>query len=152
MTNIETRIEGSEKLIGIFGYWPSFHDAEVIELHFWRGDANPDSGSYHLPVFTVKLHVWEITDKVNVEGYFERVKHTLTTIRFYDVDEFKMEGFNHQNAILGLDLVREQRSEESPLVFNVNFRPAFGMGAAFTCLRIGLLDASPCSEDGVPKS
>ena len=151
MTNIETRIEGSERLLGIFGYWPSFHDAEVIELHFWRGDANPDSGSYHLPILTVKLHVWEITNNVDDEGYFERVKHTLTTIRFHDVDEFKMEGFNHQNAILGLHIAEQQGSQGPAAVLSVNFRPAFGMMAEFTCLRIGLLDASPCTEDGVPK-
>ena len=32
MENIETFIESSNKLTDIFGYWPSFHDAEVIEL------------------------------------------------------------------------------------------------------------------------
>ena len=46
MTNIETRIDGSEKLTRIFGYWPSFHDAEVIELNFWRGDVNPEVERY----------------------------------------------------------------------------------------------------------
>jgi len=30
MENIETLIQGSEKLTNIFGYWPDFHDAEVI--------------------------------------------------------------------------------------------------------------------------
>lgn len=81
MTNIETRIQGSEKLINIFGYWPSFHDAEVIELNFWRGNVDPDVGSYDFPVLTVKLHLWEITDDLNGQGYFGRVKHTLTTMR-----------------------------------------------------------------------
>ena len=50
MTNIETRIEGSEKLVGIFAYWPTFHDAEVIELNFWRGDVKPEEERYIFPV------------------------------------------------------------------------------------------------------
>ena len=36
VTGIESFIDGSEKLVRIFGYWPSFHDAEVIDLHLWR--------------------------------------------------------------------------------------------------------------------
>jgi hypothetical protein len=148
MTNIETRIAGSDKLTNIFGYWPSFHDAEVIELNFWRGNVDPDVGSYDFPVLTVKLNLWEITDDLNGQGHFGRHKHTLTTIRFRDVDEFRMEGFNHQNAILGLDIVEEQRPQGPTPVFSVTFRPAFGIGAAFTCLRIGVLDAVPCTEDG----
>jgi hypothetical protein len=37
MTEITEMIVGSEKLTSIFGGWPSFHDAEVLEIHFWRG-------------------------------------------------------------------------------------------------------------------
>jgi hypothetical protein len=38
MAAIDSLIVGSEKLTTIFGYWPSFHDAEVSELHSlaWR--------------------------------------------------------------------------------------------------------------------
>jgi hypothetical protein len=32
MQPIESLLEGSEKLLAIFGRWPSFHDAEVIEI------------------------------------------------------------------------------------------------------------------------
>jgi hypothetical protein len=150
--NIEARIEGSEKLTGIFGYWPSFHDAEVIELNFWRGDVNPEAGNYKFPVLTVKLHLWEITDDVNEQGYFGTVKHTLATMRFHDVDEFRMEGFNHQNAILGLDISQEERSQGATPVFNVTFRPAFGIDAAFKCLRVGVVDALPCTAEGIARS
>jgi hypothetical protein len=152
MTNIEGRIEGSEKLIRIFGYWPSFHDAEVIELSFWRGDVDPDAGKYTFPVLTVKLHVWEITRDVNAKGYLVLRKHTLTTIRFHDIYEFKMEGFNHQNAILGLDISQEERSAGPSPVFAVIFRPAFGIDASLTCMRIEVFDAVLCAEDGTLSS
>jgi hypothetical protein len=149
MTNVEARIEGSDKLTNIFGYWPSFHDAEVIALNFWRGNVDTETGSYDFPVLTVKMHLWEITNDVNGRGYLGRHKHTLTTIQFRDVDEFRMEGFNHQNAILGLDIVEEERPQGPTPVFRVTFRPAFGIGAAFICLRIGVLSAAPCTEQGV---
>ncbi|PYU05658.1 MAG: hypothetical protein DMG33_10305, partial [Acidobacteria bacterium] len=50
MENIETLIENSRKLTEIFGYWPSFHDAEVIDLHFWRGDVDSEADRYVFPV------------------------------------------------------------------------------------------------------
>jgi hypothetical protein len=148
MTNIEARIEGSEKLTRIFGYWPSFHDAEVMELNFWRGEVNPEAGLYTFPVLTVKLHLWEMTNDVNAKGFLVLRKHTLATIRFLDVLESRIEGFNHQNAILGLDISQEERSEGPSPVFAVIFRPAFGIDAALSCLRVELIDAVPCTEDG----
>src|SRR3954465_12653228 len=99
MPHMDSLIEGSNKLTGIFGRWPSFHDAEIHELHFWRGDVDPDRESYVFPVLTVKFHVWELTNEVDERGYLILRHHTLTTLRFHGVDDFKMEGFNHQNAI-----------------------------------------------------
>jgi hypothetical protein len=148
MTNIEARIEKSEKLTRIFVYWPSFHDAEVTELNFWRGDVNPEEGRYIFPVLTVKLHLWEITDDVDGRGYLGTRNHTLSTVRFHDVCKFRMEGFNHQKAIFGLDISQGERSEGPSPVFAVIFRPvAFGVDASLTCTRIEVLDAVPCIED-----
>ena len=148
MENIEALIEGSKKLTDIFGYWPSFHDAEVIELHFWRGDVEPDQERYVFPVLRVNLHVWEITNEVNPQGYLGRRHHTLVTLRFHDVNEFRMEGFNHQNAILGLSITRQKRSQGPSPVFAIHFDPAHGMGASFICSRVEVVDAIRCSEDG----
>ena len=38
MADIESLILGSGKLTQIFGYWPAFHDALVLDIHFWRGE------------------------------------------------------------------------------------------------------------------
>ncbi|PYU66782.1 MAG: hypothetical protein DMG49_21005 [Acidobacteria bacterium] len=152
MTTIESLIVGSEKLTRIFGYWSSFHDAEVLELHFWRGNIQTDKGIYDFPVLTLKIHVWELTNKVDAQGFFVLQCHTLTTLRFYDVDDFQMQGFNHQNAMMGLALSSEQRSEGPSPYFAVEVEPAFGMGASFKCLRVEVVDALPCSDEGKANS
>lgn len=151
MQNIEAFIESSEKLTGIFSYWPSFHDAEVLELSLWRGDVEPEAGRYIFPVLNVTLHVWELsneTNETNPHGYLVTKHHTLTKLRFHDVGDFRMEGFNHQNAILGLSITREERSQGPSPIFVVHFDPAHGMGASFTRSRIEVVDAAPCSQDG----
>jgi hypothetical protein len=147
MADIESHIAGSQKLIEAHGGWPSFHDAEVIELHFWRGYMNPKANwddRNVLPTLTAKIHIM-----------IERptTLHTLATLRFEDVDEFRMEGFNHQNAIYGL-LIRIQESdkltkgEALPPYMEVQFQAASGMDASFRCSRIEVIDAVRCKEDG----
>jgi hypothetical protein len=75
-------IVGSEKLTKIFGFWPSFHDAEVLELHFWRGDIQTDKGIYNFPVLTLKIHLWELTNNVDLQGFLFLQHHTLTSSGF----------------------------------------------------------------------
>jgi hypothetical protein len=145
---IESLIEGSRKLIDIFGYWPSFHDAEITQLDFWRGEVDREQRHYVFPVLSVLLHVWELTNQKHEHGYFILRHHTLTKMRFHDVDEFKMEGFNHQNEILELYMERRERSKGPSPIFFIEFKPGYGMGASFICARLEVVDAVPCTKAG----
>jgi hypothetical protein len=139
----EKLIEGSERLTSVFGYWTSFHDAEVIEFSLWRGDVEPDAGRHTFPVLTTKIHLWELTSELDARGYYVLRHHTLATLRFHDVDEFRMEGFNHQNAIFSLDITAEEREGGLPPFRRVEFQPAFGITSTFRCTRIEVIHAEP---------
>jgi hypothetical protein len=52
-----------------------------------------------------------MTNDIDQKGFCVSTKHTLTTMKFYDVDNFRMEGFNHQNAIFGLGIEQKTRAE-----------------------------------------
>ena len=149
---IGNQIEGSEKLTKIFGYWPSFHDAEVLEINLWRGDVEAERTSYVFPVLTAKLHLWELTSEVNEKGQFVLRHHTIATLRFHDVGELYLAAFNHQNAIFGLAIVRKEREEGPSPVFAVEFEQSHGVKAEFICARVEVVDATPCSEDGLVTS
>jgi hypothetical protein len=148
MDGIETKISGSENLTGIFGYWPSFHDAEIIDLHFWRGDVDPAKEKLVFPVLTVTFHLWELTSEVDSKGHLVLRHHTRCALRFHDVSDFSMEGFNQQNAIFGLSIEQGESIDGQPPLFSIIFEPAMGMGARFRCFRIEVLTAIPCEEDG----
>ena len=150
MLEIAALVVGSEKLTRIFSEWPSFHDAEVHELHLDRGHIDTDALIYEFPRLTVKVHLWLMTSDVDQKGYFVLTNHTLATMRFYDVDNFKMEGFNHQNAIFGLRIEKKTREEGPTPYFAVDFDSSFGMGATFTWLRIEIVEAIPCNAEGTP--
>jgi hypothetical protein len=148
MTGIESLIDGSDKLTTIFGYWPSFHDAEVLELHFVRGNVQPQRGIYDFPLLTLRIHVWELTRDVDSAGYLILKHHTLVTLRFRDVSDFQMQGFNHQNALMELAVTSKVRTEGPSPYFAVAVVPAFGMGASFNCLGMEVFDAIPCTSEG----
>jgi hypothetical protein len=139
----ESFIGGSERLTAIFGYWPSFHDAEVIKFDLWRGDVEPEADRYVFPVLTAQIHLWELTSDVDSRGYLVLRYHTLATLRFQDIDDMHMEGFNHQNAILGLHFTMEDREADAQPWIHVEFEPAHGISARFRCLRVEVISAEP---------
>jgi hypothetical protein len=147
MSDIEKYIGGSEKLTTIFGRWPSFHDAEVIDLHLREGD--PAENRPPLPVLTTKVHLWELTNEIDAQGYYVLRHHTLATLRFHDVLDLKMKGFTHQNVIFGLSIVPQERSEGPwKLVFAVEFEPVAEFEATFYCSRMDVLDTIPWVQAG----
>jgi|SRR5215831_6751456 hypothetical protein len=146
MDSPEKFIANSDQLTNIFGYWPSFHDAEIIKFDLWRGDVQPEAGRYIFPVLTTQIHLWEITPEVDDRGYLILRHRTLATLRFHDVDSISMQGFNHQNAIFGLHFSTEDGGEGLPPWICVEFKPAFGISAKFRCCRVELLSAEPYAK------
>ena len=92
-----------------------------------------------------------MTNDVDAKGYFVLAKHTLVTMRFYDIENLKLEGFNHQNVIFGLGIEHRTRDEGPSPYFSVHFDQCFGIGAAFTCLRIEIVEAMSCDPEGNPQ-
>jgi hypothetical protein len=70
---VEQFVENGERLVQAMGYWPSFHDANVVDVI--RG------GDF----FSVKIHVFAMTDKVDADGYYVLDKHHLVTFEFRKV-------------------------------------------------------------------
>ncbi len=153
--NPESLIEGAEKLTGIFGYWPSFHDAEVVDFSLWRGDVNPEKDRWVGPVLTVKIHLWEMSEKPHEDGVLQNLKNTLAVLRFHGVNHITMAGFNHQNPIFGLSFAVQQRgmlADGSPVTpyIVVEFEEAPQFATTFKCFRAEVVSAAPCTGEGLP--
>ena len=134
-------VVNSGRLVAIFGQWPSFHDAEVIEFNLWRGDMKSDP--WPLPTLTAKIHLWDMTPEVDARGFFVLRHHTHATLRFHDIRDLRMDDFNHQNAIYGMSIVRETQTEGSLPRLKITFSGAHGMSADFTCVSAEVINAEP---------
>jgi hypothetical protein len=149
MANVETHIEGIEKLTCIFDRWPSFHDAEVVDLHLWRGDSMTERSHPRFPVLKAKIHLWEMTNEIDAESYYVLRNHTLGTLRFHDVFDLEIKGFSNQNVIFGLSIESKELSEDPwKRSFAVECEPVAEFGATFRCFGIEVVDAIQWTQTG----
>jgi hypothetical protein len=140
---IMEKIRNSEALVSIFGYWPSFHDAEVVRIRLDRGDAADPQGEPRKPSLEADIHVFEMTDEVTEEGFYALRKHTLATLAFHGIDELELEGFNVQNALFGIGLEDISDRQLEVLKWRVTIDSSFGLSATFMCEEIEIMRAVP---------
>ena len=86
--DVHERIEGAEKLVAVFGYWPSFHDAEVLWL---KMDRKPVREDIFGPTLEMMVHTFEMTSEIGPDGAYVLRYHVLVYLRFYLVNQVKLE-------------------------------------------------------------
>jgi hypothetical protein len=137
-----------EVLTEIFGYWPSFHDAEVVQIRLDRGQADAQTPPVKLEA---DVHVFEMTDRLTAEGTYELQKHTLVTLAFRGLAQLQLKWFNHQNVLCELGLC-EISDHRDGLKWEVSFDSAYGVDASFLCKEVEVLRAAPFeSRDDHPE-
>jgi hypothetical protein len=121
-------IAGAELLTSIFGYWPSFHDAEVVRFCAARTPTFTDG-----PAVEADVHVFEMTSEVAASGHYVLRRHTLVTLRFTGATEVRMAHFNNQNALMGLWIKDITERQLEGLRYEVGFDGSFGLDAGLLC-------------------
>lgn len=112
-------VPGVSELTAWYGYFPYFHDAEVISVTLNR------SGP-----LTVKVHQFEMTDKVDAEGYYVLTKHAIVTFILDEVEDSRFEGFNRQNVLNAIYLRRIL--DEYQLILD----GCYGLDAVINCKQV----------------
>jgi hypothetical protein len=120
---VKENITGADKVIEWFGYWPSFHDAEVVEMYASRAG-----------ISWIKIHVWRVTQDWVPE------KDVVVTFEFNDIRDWTLSEFNHQNVIASL-LIKPFESG-----IKVRLEPCFGL-----CGTVLATQVSITIEPGKPK-
>lgn len=140
------RIVGAAQLVAVFGYWPSFHDAEVLWM---RLDRRPHGEGYG-PTLEALVHAFEMTNEVSTDGYYILRHHVLVHLLFREVVDLRLEGFNNQNALMGLTLSDLRGRQFERVVWEVRFDSAHGVDASFQCHSVEVVRVAPCSKTGEP--
>jgi len=114
-------VPGAKQLFNWFGYWPSFHDAEVLSIELNRMGASK-----------VRVHTFRMTDAVDSKGFSVCDKHCIVTFVMEDITRVKLAHFNHQNALSDLKFSRE--NDEYALVFT----PAHGVEGTLNAKKVSI--------------
>jgi hypothetical protein len=145
--NVHERIEGAQKLIAVFGYWPSFHDAEVLWL---RMDRRPVREDVYGPTLEMMVHTFEITSEVGPDGAYVLRHHVLVHLRFQFVNLMKLKDFNHQNDLYGIHFKDIRANQWELADFEITLEGDWGLDGSFLCKAVEVVDVTPCDKTGEP--
>jgi hypothetical protein len=121
-------IPGTQALFDWFGYWPSFHDAEVLSIELNR--TGPSK---------IRVHTFAATDAVNSEGSYICDRHCIVTLFLEEVDGVDLVDFNQMNVLSSLKFQRENNT------FVLTLVSSYGVGGSINAksLRIELTAGIP---------
>jgi hypothetical protein len=114
-------IDGAQELYDWFGYWPTFHDAEVLRLELNR------SGSSLLTVRTK-----EVTSETGKKGYYVPAKNVTVEFMIEGVLDLDLNGFSHQNVISYIEV------EKTTNGFLVTLSPCYGLAGTIEVSKISI--------------
>jgi hypothetical protein len=92
-------IPGGKALLDWFGRVPRFHDANLLEITL---------NSKGLSV--MRVHTWQMTNKVDARGYIELDKHVVVTITLEEVTDISLTEFNLPSIIFDLEVTKADES------------------------------------------
>ncbi len=114
-------IPGAKELHEWFGYWPDFHDAEIVSLHLNRKGSS-----------SLRVHIWETTKEVDKDGYNVMAKHLVVEFILETVFELSLNGFSGQNVISGLDI------EKADSGFRLTLGACYGLAGTVEAERLSI--------------
>jgi hypothetical protein len=135
---IETKIQNSHLLTDIFGYFPSFHDAEVLRMTLDRGDADSFK-----PSLQATIHVFHVTPEIDERRRYVLTNHVLATFRFREIVELSLADFNHQNVLQRLSIVDISDRQLERVKFQVLMDGIHGVTAEFQCRSVSVESVEP---------
>src|SRR5579885_1664987 len=128
-------VPGAQDVIEWFGYWPTFHDAEVLSVSFDR-----------LSGCRVSIHAFEMTPEVDSSGHYVLAKHAIVTFSMegFPMDECgisntRIESFNHKNVLSSASISRR------PQGYELLLEGSYGVYGSILCERM-----SVAVQPGVP--
>jgi len=85
----EINIINKEKILDYFGYFPTFHDNEIINVEMNRNGPN----------ISLKIYSFDFTKNLNNKHKFQKIKECEIEFLFKWIVNVKLQDFNHQNVI-----------------------------------------------------
>ena len=123
-------IGNAKALVEAIGYWPSFHDANVLDA-----ERNTDT-------FSVTVHLFAMTDEIDSAGYFVLERHHRVKIVMHGVQSSSLPAPYAGDCLDGLNF-----SQDGELL-RVDFASHMGQDGAVVCRAAEIAVIVPCDSKG----
>lgn len=133
-------IPGAADVVRWFGYWPSFHDAEVLAVALHRSRSS-----------IIEIHAFEMTSEVDARGHYVTTKHAIVT---FLLDRFpinpegnattRIDYFNQQNVLSGFDIKKLPDGG-----YKLTLDGCFGVDGSLRCEQLSVKLQPGIPEDSV---
>ena len=123
-------VGNGKALVEAMGYWPSFHDANVLEIE-------RDTDTY-----SVTVHLFAITDQVDSAGYFVLEKNHRIKIVMQGVQS------NSLPATYADDCLDSLAFSQAGEFLQVDFSSHMGQDGTVVCRRAEIAGIVPCDSKG----
>jgi hypothetical protein len=121
-------IPGAAQLHAWFGYWPSFHDAEIVSLVLNRNGLS-----------SLRLHTWHTTSQVDDRGCYIKEKHVVVSFHMEEILALALNNFSQQNVIFGLEIIEDNRG------YRLILDPCYGLAGSIS-VRALSIELEPGAE------
>lgn len=139
-------VVGREKLIAVFGYWPSFHDGQLVSFSLDQAASELGEG----PTMEAILHGFEISNETDARGYLVLRKHTLVRFRFAKVWGFRCDSFYPKHELSEL-CIEKASHRQAGAYLDIRMESVYGKDAAvFRCDRMEVVSVQACDAERRP--
>src|SRR6185312_4118984 len=118
--------------------WPTFHDAQVVQLVLDRGGVGENAG----PTLTLTVYAYLAGPGVEPNGTYVLSKECVVTFEVRRIAQVELSEFNDQNALWELAIMDRTRDQLEWVKFEVVLASSHGVGGRFSCH-----DAVVCSVE-----
>jgi hypothetical protein len=137
-----TGVANAEAVVSAFGFWPSFHDAEVHRATLDRGSGD------ERPTITLVVHAFASDGSLDEKGYYRIVTSVLVTLKCRDVSASELRDLGPQNVLSSLDFESTAEGE-----VRVTLGPCYGLSGSLVCSQVVVESVVPWrspTEDAPP--
>lgn len=114
-------VTGAQELFDWFGYWPDFHDAEIVSFRLEAGAPS-----------SIVVHTWEMTNQVDAKGFYELRKHVVVEFVIEGISTIDLQDPWDHSILLDLGV------DKSETGFRLSFSAAYGLSGTIDTQRLSL--------------
>jgi hypothetical protein len=114
-------VAGARELFDWFGYWPDFHDAEIIRLRLEAGAPS-----------SILIHTWEMTNEIDAKGFYELRKHVVVEFVIEAISTINLQDPWDHSILLDLGVDKNEAG------FRLSFSAAYGASGTIEAQKLTL--------------